>query len=231
LHKQAAAFQSVFDYFGTKIIPLRKAQPGDDIVSAVLRGKVEGGRAPTDLEVLSLCVLLLVAGLDTVVSMISFMVLFLAQNPAHRQQLLDNPQLIPAAVDELMRRHHITNISRVVVRDLAYNGVQFKAGDLVLLPLSAAGIDEQRYTNAMTVDFGRGEKRSLVFGRGVHQCIGQFLARAELRAFLSEWLPRIPHFQVKADDRAIAIAGKANGFRSLPLTWKMSEYQHDATQP
>ncbi|MET0661403.1 MAG: cytochrome P450, partial [Steroidobacteraceae bacterium] len=221
--KQEAAFQRVFDYFGGKIIPARRAHPGDDIVSAILHGKVEGGREPTDQEVLLLCVLLIAGGLDTVVSMMSFMALFLAQHPAHRQQLLDEPQVIPLAVEELMRRHHIANLSRLVVRDLEYGGVHFKAGDLVLLPLSAAGVDEQRYADAMTVDFQRGEKRSLVFGRGPHQCIGQFLARAELRVFLSEWLRRIPHFEVKAGERAIAMPGKANGFRYLPLTWKVSE--------
>jgi cytochrome P450 len=222
--KQESAFQRVFDYFGTKIIPARKAQPGNDIVSAVLRGKVDGGREPTEQELLLLCVLLIAGGLDTVVSMMGFTALFLAQNPGHRQQLIDDPSLIPAAVEELMRRHHIANISRVVTRDLEYKGVQFKQGDLVLVPLSAAGIDERRYKDALEVDFQRGEKRHLVFGRGPHQCIGQFLARAELRVFVSEWLKRIPHFEVKPGERPIARPGKANGFSYLPLTWKVSRH-------
>lgn len=220
--QQQAAFERVFDYFGTKIIPARKARPGKDIVSAVIHGEVAGGRSPTDEELLLLCVLLIAGGLDTVTSMMSFIALFLAQHPTHRQQLVDDPGLIPAALDELTRRHHIANIARVVARDLEYKGVQFKAGDLILIPLSAAGIDERRYADAMSVDFKRGERRSLVFGRGPHQCIGAFLARTELRVFLEEWLQRIPHFEVKAGELAVALPGKANGFSYLPLTWQVA---------
>lgn len=217
---QQAAFGKVFQYFIEKIVPARTANPGKDMVSAILHGKVDGGRSPTAEEALGLCALLIAGGLDTVASMLGFITLFLARNPAHRQQLIDSPTLIPNAMEEMMRRHHIANIARTVVRDMDYKGVHFKAGDIIMTPTSLAGLDEQRYPNAMTVDFHRGDKKHLVFGRGPHQCIGSFLARTEIRVFLTEWLKRIPHFEVKAGDEPVIRSGKANRISYLPLTWK-----------
>jgi len=104
---------------------------------------------------------------------------------------------------------------------MEYKGVQLKAGDLILTPTAAAGIDPKRYADPYKVDFKRGDKRSLVFGRGPHQCIGSFLARTELRVFLQEWLKRIPDFSIKAGETPIAVPGKANGMRYLPLTWSV----------
>jgi cytochrome P450 len=218
---QADVFGRVIRYFDGKIIPARKAKPGKDMVSAIITGRVEGGRPPTHEEVLGLCVLLIAGGLDTVTSMMGFIALFLARNPAHRRQLIDDPALIPKALEELMRRHHIANIARVVTRDLEHNGVLFRKGDLVLTPTSAAGIDERRFPDAMTVDFSRNDRKTLVFGRGPHQCVGAFLARTELRVFLARWLERIPHFEVKPGEQPIMAPGKANGCRYLPLTWQV----------
>ena len=84
---------------------------------------------------------------------------------------------VAGALEEMMRRFHIANIGRVAARDIEYKGVLFKEGDCILTPTSAAGIDERRYPDPFTVDFKRGDKKTLVFGRGPHQCIGSFLAR------------------------------------------------------
>ena len=216
---QQAAFGRLFAYFSQKILPQRMAEPGKDMISAILHGKVDGGRATTPEEVLGLCALLIAGGLDTVASMLGFIAMFLARHPAHRQQLIDEPALIPNALEELMRRHHIANVARVVIRDMDYKGVPFKAGDIVLTPTTLAGLDERRYPDAMTVDFRRGDRKHLVFGRGPHQCIGSFLARTELKVFLTEWLKRIPHFEVKAGEQPVAMPGKANRVSYLPLTW------------
>jgi cytochrome P450 len=167
--------------------------------------------------------LLIAAGLDTVAGMLGFITLFLAQHAEHRRQLRDDPALINDALEELMRRHHLANISRLVARDTQLGGVQIKAGDCIFLPTSAAGIDERRYQDAMTVNFKRGDKKSLVFGRGPHQCIGSFLARTELRVFLQEWTQSIPDFEVKPGATPIASTGTSNSVRYLPLVWKTTE--------
>jgi cytochrome P450 len=216
---QQAAFSRVFQYFAESIIPARRARPGRDMISAIVHGRVEGGRALSDAEVLGLCSLLIAGGLDTVASMLGFIALFLARSPRHRQQLIDEPALLVPALEELMRRHHIANVARVVTRDVDFRGVPFRAGDLVLTPTTLAGIDERHYPNALEVDFTRADKRHLVFGRGPHQCIGSFLARTELRVFLTEWLRRIPHFEVEPGAQPVVLAGKANRVQFLPLVW------------
>jgi cytochrome P450 len=216
---QGAAFQRVFDYIANDVMPKRRAAPGSDIFSAILEAKIENGRRFTDEEIISFGAVLIAAGLDTVASTLGFLTKFLAENPAHRQTLVDDPRMINNALEEMMRRFHIANIARVVAQDMEYNGLTFKAGDRILIPTSAAGIDESRYPDPFRVDFERGDKRTLVFGRGPHQCIGSFLARTELRVFLQEWLKRIPDFSIKPGEIPIAVPGKANCLRYLPIVW------------
>ncbi|MFA5632624.1 MAG: cytochrome P450 [Porticoccaceae bacterium] len=219
---QEAAFGRVFEYLATKIIPARRANPGEDIFSAALAGTVEGGRPLSDEEVMGLGALLIAAGLDTVASMLGFIAMFLANNPEQRRQLAENPDMINTGLEELMRRFHIANVARMVTRDLEFRGVQMKAGDCVLLATTFAGLDETRYTDPMKVDFSRSEGKSLVFGRGPHTCLGVNLARTELRVFLREWLKRIPDFSLKEGTTPVIVAGKANSVRYLPLTWPVA---------
>jgi cytochrome P450 len=221
--KEEAAFARAAEYFKTKIIPERTANPGPDMISAIIHGKIDGGRSPTQAEILGLCTLLIVGGLDTVASMLGFITMFLAKNPGHRQQLIDNPEIIPVAMEELIRRHHITNNGRVAIHDMKYKNVEFKADDIIQTPTTLAGLDDRRYSDPMTVDFNRVDKKHLAFGRGVHQCIGSFLARTEIRVFLTEWLKRIPHFEIKAGDEPRTVTGKANRVEYLPLTWKVAQ--------
>jgi len=216
---QVAAFQRVAEYIAERVLPLRRVNPGKDIFSAILAARIDNGREFSEAEIISFGTVLVAAGLDTVASTLGFLMEFLATHPSHRQQLIEDPALINDALEEIMRRFHLANIARVVAHDLEYKGIAFKAGDCILIPTSAAGIDPRRYPDPFTVDFGRGDKKTLIFGRGVHQCVGSFLARTELRVFLHEWMRRIPEFSVKAGETPIAVPGKANCLRFLPLTW------------
>jgi cytochrome P450 len=110
-----------------------------------------------------------------------------------------------------------------VVKDTKFNGVFMKEGDMVLTPTSMAGLDDRKYDDPMTVDFSRADKRSLVFGKGPHQCVGAFLARTELKVFLAEWLKRIPEFSVKPGAEPVTVPGRANAVHYLPLVWSMAE--------
>lgn len=216
---EEAAFGRAIEYLSTKIIPPRKANPGPDMISAIIHGKVEGGRALTDTEVLGLCTLLIVGGLDTVASMLGFITNFLARHPEHRRRLAATPALIPSAMEELFRRHGVANVGRVVARDMVYKGVTFKQGDFVMTPTASAGLDERRYPDPMTVDFDRKDRKHIAFGRGPHQCIGSFLARTEIKVFLTEWLKRIPDFQIKDGEEVVMLPGKANRITYLPISW------------
>jgi cytochrome P450 len=188
-------------------------------LSHIMQGTVEGGRPMTEMELLGMGALLLAGGLDTVAGMMGFIMLHLARNPDHQALLAANPDMMPQAIEELMRRFQIANIARIVVRDTVLKGVSMNQGDMVLTPTSMAGLDERRYPAPMAVDFERDDKRSLVFGKGAHQCVGAFLARTELRVFFAEWLKRVPRFRLAPGETPVAVPGRANAVSYLPLVW------------
>lgn len=178
-----------------------------------------GDRPITHSEVLGECSNALFGGLDTVAGTMGFFARFLAENPAHRQQLIDDPALIPDAIEELMRRFSIPLISRRVTQDLELDGVQMKAGDLVILETCLHGLDERAWLEPMTVDFKRCPRDHMAFGSGIHKCPGANLARSELVIFLEEWLRRIPNFSIKPGDKAMTACGAVMGMLRLPLVW------------
>ena len=220
--EQTTGFLQAYQYLG-RVFAQRREKPGDDILSSLMLGSVESGRPLTEQELLGTGALLLAGGLDTVAGMLGFFMLHLAQHDGHRRLLAGSPELIPNAVEELMRRYQIANVARVVVKDTEFNGVFMKEGDMVLTPTSMAGLDDRKYDDPMTVDFSRADKRSLVFGKGPHQCVGAFLARTELKVFLAEWLKRIPEFSVKPGAEPVTVPGRANAVHYLPLVWSTAE--------
>jgi cytochrome P450 len=152
----------------------------------------------------------------------AFVACFLAMNPGHRRQLVDDPALIPQAVEELLRRHSIPTIGRVVTQDLTLGGVTLKAGDRVMLSACLHGLDERAWPDPLAVDFRRDVQNHMAFGRGVHKCPGANLTRAELKVFLEEWLARIPDFGLKPGDPPVGAAGAVAGMLRLPLVWPAS---------
>ena len=110
-------------------------------------------------------------------------------------------------------------MTRSVARDVVFQGVTMKAGDMMLLPLSLAGRDEAVYPEPLEVDFRRTPNRHLTFGTGAHLCPGMHLARIELRVFLEEWLACIPDFRLDPDNPPVTRGGVILAVRSLPLAW------------
>lgn len=205
-------------YLG-ETIARRRAVPGPDFISRILQGDVEG-RQLTDFEAQNLLATLMFGGLDTVASMLGFVMRFLAESPGHRRQLIDNPALISKAVNELIRRHGLTHTSRVVAQDTEMFGVAFKAGDRVLVPTSLGGMDERMFPDPLNVDFARPNAGAhAVFGNGPHRCPGANLARMELKVVLQEWLPRIPDFRIDPADEVLLASGLVNSVNHLPLVW------------
>ena len=197
----------------------RRETPGDDLISFLGQGEVEG-RPISFEETLSMVVLLMFGGLDTVASMLGFVARFLAASPAHRRQLIDEPMLIPNAVDELIRRHGLVNTARLVTEDHDYKGVPLRKGDQVQLPNGLAGLDERRFDDPLSVDFHRERPiRHAAFGNGPHTCPGAVLARRELKVFLEEWLTRIPDFQIEPGREPQFAVGMVNTVTVLPLVW------------
>lgn len=196
----------------------RVARPKDDFISQMLATELKDRKLRPE-EVLSLTANVMFGGLDTVVGTMAFFMNFLARHPEHRRQLVEDPALIPDAVDELMRRHAIANFGRLVSRDVDCAGVRMRQGDLVLLPTTLYNLDERRFPDPLTVDFHRKDKAHINFGAGIHRCLGLHLARLQLRVMLEEWMPRIPDFRIAPGQEVHAISGRINAMLHLPLAW------------
>jgi cytochrome P450 len=210
--------QALLEIFGylESWLKQRQAHPGDDLISRILQLQV-GDRPLTHQEALSECALVLFGGLDTVAGTMAFFARYLAE---HRRQLAAHPERIPGAIEELLRRHSIPTVGRVLTQDVTLDGVTMKAGDYVQLTTCFHGLDERKWPNPLVVDLERpGLAGHMAFGRGVHKCPGANLARSELRVFLEEWLKRIPEFEIKPGEQGVTATGSVAGVLRLPLVW------------
>jgi cytochrome P450 len=218
--KVEAKQQALGEIFGylEKWIGQRREHPGEDLISRILQIRV-ADRPISHQEALSECALVLFGGLDTVAGTMGFIARFLARNPGHRRRLVQEPALIGRAIEELLRRHSIPTIARVLTRDVTLDGVLMKAGDFVQLTTVFHGLDERAWPEPLEVDFERDAHAHMAFGKGVHKCPGSNLARAEIRVFLEEWLKRIPQFSIAPGGDAVTATGAVAGVLNLPLVW------------
>lgn len=199
----------------------RRETPGDDLLSKLVNVDI-GGERISEHEAISYASLVLFGGLDTVAGMIGFFARFLAQNPAHRRQLverIDDEAFLKAAIEELIRRHGIANTARVIAEDFTYKGVTFRKGDRILPANLFVGIDDRLNPDPLVVDFDRQNPVHAAFGNGPHACPGAVLARREVRIFLEEWLSRIPEFRIKPGTQPVLATGMVNGVLKLELVW------------
>ncbi|ODV42466.1 hypothetical protein AWV79_26730 [Cupriavidus sp. UYMMa02A] len=196
------------------------------IIPSLLEARVDG-RALTREEVLSIIITLFNGGLDTVAAQMTHIVHYLAEHEAQRCLLVDHPEQIPDAIEELLRRFSIISIGRKVTRDATFRGMDLRQGEMVLCLISAAGLDENVFPDALNVDFTRSNRRQhCAFGTGPHMCVGAPLARLELRIMLEELLPRLPRLRVRPGVQLTYHTGVTLGLAELPLQWGEA---HDAS--
>lgn len=213
-------FQKTWAYLAAKMAE-RAVNPGGDMISALTQAEI-GGRKLTQEESLGIGSVVLFGGLDTVAATLGFVARFLAESPAHRKQLIGDPAIIPGAVEELLRRFAVANLARTLAQDYEYKGIAMKNGDPILIPSVLANLDERRFPDPLTVDFKRKNvSRHMTFGAGAHRCIGSFLARTELKAFLEEWLKHIPDFAITPGKQVDTRSGSVMAVVNLPLSWKV----------
>ena len=199
-------------------IERRRSHPGDDAISRIVHGRVEG-RPLNDREIMSILNIVMFGGLDTVASMLGFVAWHLARHAVDRARLQNDPNIVPRAVEEFLRRYGLANNGRLVMRDVELGGVMLRRGDQIVVPNGLYGLDEALFPDALQVDFDRPAQPHAAFGNGPHRCPGSFLARTEIRVFIEEWLRRIPDFSVKQGTGARMRSGFVNGMVSLPLQW------------
>jgi cytochrome P450 len=210
------AMVEVNTYFAD-LITRRRKDPKDDLVSAAGKWEIDG-EPVADSDLLAMCLLLFMAGLDTVAAQFSYSIMHLARNPQDRQRLLDEPDLWPSAIEEFLRYYAFVTPGRKLTRDVDFNGCPMKAGQMVFLPLSAATRDPAEFPDAEKVILDRKANRHIAFGAGPHRCLGSHLARTELLIGLTEWHRRIPHYRL-VEDTPILEHGGQIGLDNLPIVW------------
>jgi cytochrome P450 len=203
---QQKVADSVYEYFN-EVLDAREVTRQDDLLSLFLDAEVDGQRL-TRNDILDICFLFLIAGLDTVTATLDCMFAFLAQHPEHRQQLVDDPSMIPSAIEELLRwETPVMGVVRASLEDTSLGGCPVKKGDQVMLMIGSANTDEAEFEDADTVRFDREANRHIAFGGGIHRCLGSHLARLELRVALREWHRRIPDYSVEPDHTLVYTGG------------------------
>jgi cytochrome P450 len=193
---RAETGREIYAYFN-RVIDERAAEPRQDLMSRFLATEVDGHRLSRE-DILDTCYLFLLAGLDTVTATLGCSVVYLANHPDHRRALSEDPSLIPAAVEELLRwETPVPGIMRIVAEDVEVRGEVLKAGEQVTCMLGSANLDPDEFPEPDKVDFARQPNRHLAFGAGVHRCLGSHLGRLEMRVALEELHKRIPDYEIK----------------------------------
>ena len=202
-------------------IDARLAQPrGEprDMTDELLRLEIDG-RPITPDEAKAYMRLLFFAGLDTVVNVMGFGTMHLARDPAAQARMRDRPGDIRNAVEELLRLSGPVQPGRYVTRDALWHGVQLRQGDRALLCLPSANHDAGIFADPLHFDPDRPTIAHMTFNAGPHRCVGQHLARVELRVMFEEWLKRVPPFRLDPDRPPRGHGGMVMGLESLPLVW------------
>ena len=209
--------QRMYAYFEDEIAR-RRANPKQDLLGDLLVAEIDGKKLEHN-EILDICYLLLIAGLDTVTATLGCNIAYLAANPDQRRRIVENPALIPGAVEELLRwETPVTAVPRVAKRDVTIQGFEIKAGEIVTFLIGSANTDDAHFQDAQSVDFEREHNIHVAFGIGPHRCLGSHLARMELQVAMEEWHKRIPDYAIKPGETPTYSPG-IREVMYLPLVW------------
>jgi cytochrome P450 len=207
-------FAEIREYFTAHLMERRK-NPGDDLISYLSQQVYPDGRQFTDNHVIGSVQLLLVAGIDTTWSGIGSCIWHLARTPDDRRRLVEEPSLMPTAIEEFLRAYSPVTMAREVAKNRQINGCTLKEGQMVMLSFPAANRDPAVFADADKVIIDRKENRHAAFGLGIHRCVGSNLARMEMTVAVEEFLKRIPEFSLAGE--VTWSAGSVRGPRKLPL--------------
>jgi cytochrome P450 len=199
----------------------KRANPGEDFISQLVEINTELGM--DDATLANMMFILTYAGHDSTALGLSNVLLYLAENPQEQQRLIDDPDLIPTAVEELLRYETPLHwFPRQLTGDTCLAGQQMSAGDRIILLFASANRDPEVFDHADEVVIDRKPNRHLAFGTGIHACPGMALARVEIRIAVATLLRRIPGFRINGEvERTDPLEGGGRhlGVRRLPVTW------------
>ncbi|MET7572801.1 cytochrome P450 [Streptomyces sp. NPDC005492] len=209
------------DLYLGELIDRKQRDPGEGLLDDLVREQLREG-ALDRTELLSLAVILLVAGHETTANMISLGTFTLLRHPERLAELRADPSLLPDAVEELMRSLSIVDgLMRLAAEDIEVDGRTIRAGEGVLFSTAVINRDEGVYTAPDTLDWHRPTRHHVSFGFGIHQCLGQNLARAELEIALHSLFDRLPTLRLAAPAEEIPFkpGDTIQGMLELPVTW------------
>jgi cytochrome P450 len=211
----AAAEAELYGWLA-RVIPRRRAQPGDDLLSVLLHASDEG-EALGEEELIGFCALLVMAGTETTTNSLGNALLLLERRRDLRAQLLARRRIPGSAIDEVLRfESPVQGLTRVLAADVELHGRRLCAGERVHLLFASANRDERVFAEPERVDLTREPNPHLAFGFGIHFCLGASLARLELRVGLEEWLAFAPRYALIEQGRQRVVSDTNRGFERLP---------------
>ena len=222
IEKASGAVMELISYFSAALAE-REAVPvddrPDDLMSLLLASTDEDGAPLSEQHKIGACFLLLIAGIDTTWSSISSSLWHLAAHPEDQARLRAEPELLPTAVEELLRFYSPVTMAREVIRDVEVGGCPMRSGDKVLLTFPAGNRDPKLFDDPDRFVIDRERNRHFAFGSGIHRCLGSNLARMELRIAIEEFVRRIPPFELADPDAVTWTGGQVRGPRRVPVRW------------
>lgn len=220
MEERGLALFDMFTYFN-EITAARRAQPTDDLASAIANARIDG-EPLSDIDTVSYYLIVATAGHDTTSATISGGLHALIEHPDQLHRLQREPALLPLAVEEMIRWvTPVKEFMRTARQDTVVRGVPIAAGESVLLSYPSGNRDEDVFTDPFTFDVGRDPNKHVAFGYGVHFCLGAALARMEITSFYAELLPRLTSVELAgtAEHTATIFVG---GLKHLPIRYALT---------
>jgi cytochrome P450 len=198
----------------------RREHPTDDLASAIANARVDGEYL-SDVDTMSYYIIVASAGHDTTKDAISGGLLALIENPDQRERLRNNLDLMPLAVEEMIRwTTPVKEFMRTATQDTEVRGVPIKAGESVYLAYVSGNRDEEVFDDPFRFDVGRNPNKHLAFGYGVHFCLGAALARMEINSLYTELLPRLDSIEL-AGPAELSATVFVGGLKHLPIRYSL----------
>ncbi len=215
--KRVEAMLAVLKYL-EEFVREQRENPTTELLRGMVTGTYHKERPLNEEELLGMCYLFYIGGLDTVYSVLGWILRHLAGDPALQDRLREHPEDLPAAVDEFMRAFGVATPTRRARNDFEFHGVQMKAGDLVVLSTPAASRDPLAYENPHSIDIDR-KARHVSFATGPHICLGMHLAKREISTVLASFLSRFRNIRIAEGEAVEYHTGGVFGLDRLPLEW------------
>jgi len=214
-----AVLADYFAYF-TKLTASRREHPTEDLASAIANGRIEG-EPLSDMDTVSYYVIVASAGHDTTKDAISGGLLALIENPSELGRLRQNLDLMPTAVEEMIRwTTPVKEFMRTAADDTSVRGVPIAKGESVYLAYVSGNRDEEVFDEPFRFDVGRDPNKHVAFGYGVHFCLGAALARMEMNSLYTELIPRLESIEL-AGEPELAATTFVGGLKHLPIRYSL----------